>query len=80
MPAYNAAKTLQLTYKELPFDVVDKVILVDDSSSDSTVDLALEIGLSVFQHNENMGYGRNQKTCYREALKKRRRYCRDASP
>ncbi len=69
MPAYNAAKTLQRTYKELPLEVVDEVILVDDSSHDQTVDLAVGIGLRVFQHKQNLGYGRNQKTCYREALK-----------
>src|ERR1700733_4205995 len=69
MPAYNAARTLERTYGEIPHDVVDKVILVDDGSSDSTVDLAGQMGLTVFQHKQNMGYGRNQKTCYREALK-----------
>lgn len=69
MPAYNAAKTLTQTYSELPLDVVDNVILVDDSSSDSTVKLAQELGLTTFVHRENMGYGKNQKTCYREALK-----------
>ncbi|MEK6320296.1 MAG: glycosyltransferase family 2 protein [Acidobacteriota bacterium] len=69
MPAYNAAKTLQRTYSELPLDVVDEIILVDDDSSDKTVELAQELGLKVFRHNQNMGYGRNQKTCYHEALK-----------
>ena len=69
MPAYNAAKTLSQTYNELPLDVVDDVILVDDKSSDSTVKLAQELGLTTFVHRENMGYGKNQKTCYREALK-----------
>jgi len=68
MPAYNAAKTLQRTYDELPLDVVDEVILVDDSSSDQTVELAVRIGLKVFRHKQNLGYGKNQKTCYREAL------------
>ncbi len=68
MPAYNAALTLHQTYDELPFDIVDEVILVDDGSSDGTVELASKMGLTVFQHNRNLGYGRNQKTCYREAL------------
>src|SRR6202034_1042788 len=67
MPAYNAEKTLQVTVGELP-DLVDIRILVDDHSSDRTVDLARQFGLYVFQHNRNYGYGRNQQTCYREAL------------
>jgi glycosyltransferase involved in cell wall biosynthesis len=67
MPAYNAAKTLENTVRELP-DIVDFKILVDDFSSDKTVRLARELGLSVFQHGQNYGYGRNQQTCYREAL------------
>lgn len=70
MPAYNAALTLHQTYDELPLDIVDEVILVDDGSSDETVELARKIGLTVFQHPRNLGYGRNQKTCYREALKR----------
>ena len=70
MPAYNAALTLHRTYEELPLDIVDEVILVDDGSSDDTVDLANKMGLTVFQHRQNLGYGRNQKTCYREALKR----------
>ncbi|MFY9554461.1 MAG: glycosyltransferase family 2 protein [Blastocatellia bacterium] len=68
MPAYNAARTLERTCREIPREVVDEVLLVDDSSSDATVELAREIGLTVFLHNQNLGYGRNQKTCYREAL------------
>ena len=68
MPAYNAALTLRRTYEELPFDVVDEVMLVDDGSSDETVRLARELEITVFVHKRNMGYGRNQKTCYREAL------------
>lgn len=70
MPAYNAAKTLQQTYSELPFDIVDEVLLVDDGSSDATVQLARDLGLTTFLHKQNMGYGKNQKTCYREALKR----------
>jgi glycosyltransferase involved in cell wall biosynthesis len=68
MPAYNAAKTLRQTYSEVPLELVDEVILVDDDSSDATVSLAKEMGLKVFLHKQNLGYGRNQKTCYREAL------------
>jgi glycosyltransferase involved in cell wall biosynthesis len=69
MPAYNAAKTLHMTYAELPHKLVDLVILVDDGSSDETVKIARELGLEIFCHNANYGYGANQKTCYREALK-----------
>jgi glycosyltransferase involved in cell wall biosynthesis len=69
MPAYNAAKTLHMTYAELPHDVVDLVILVDDGSKDETIRIAKELGLHLFVHNANYGYGANQKTCYREALK-----------
>jgi glycosyltransferase involved in cell wall biosynthesis len=70
MPAYNAARTLAQTYREIPLDIVDEVLLVDDKSSDETVALAREIGLIVFLHEKNLGYGGNQKTCYREALKR----------
>jgi glycosyltransferase involved in cell wall biosynthesis len=70
MPAYNAVKTLRKTYEEVPKDFVDGVILVDDGSTDATVELSKELGLTTFVHRENMGYGRNQKTCYREALKR----------
>jgi|SRR4051812_41362130 glycosyltransferase involved in cell wall biosynthesis len=70
MPAFNAARTLRQTYSELPMDFVDEVILVDDGSSDPTVTLSKELGLVTFIHKENFGYGRNQKTCYREALKR----------
>ncbi len=69
MPAYNAAKTLKRTVAEIPRDVVDEILLVDDASGDETVRIANELGLTVFQHEKNFGYGRNQKTCYREALK-----------
>jgi glycosyltransferase involved in cell wall biosynthesis len=67
MPAYNAEKTLEVTVGELP-SLVDIRILVDDQSSDQTVDLARRLGLLVFLHDRNYGYGRNQQTCYREAL------------
>jgi len=70
MPAYNAARTLEQTYAEIPTAVVDDVILVDDGSSDETVELARQLGLTTFLHRENFGYGRNQKTCYREALRR----------
>jgi glycosyltransferase involved in cell wall biosynthesis len=69
MPAYNAAKTLERTYHDIPAGVVDKVILVDDVSQDETVDLARQLGLKVVIHVQNKGYGGNQKTCYLEALK-----------
>jgi glycosyltransferase involved in cell wall biosynthesis len=69
MPAYNAAKTLKMTYAELPHDVVDLVILVDDGSSDETAAIARDLGLELFVHDRNYGYGANQKTCYREALR-----------
>jgi glycosyltransferase involved in cell wall biosynthesis len=69
MPAYNAARTLRLTYRDMPRDLVDTVILVDDGSSDQTLQIARELGLEVFIHNRNYGYGANQKTCYREALR-----------
>lgn len=68
MPAYNAAKTLRKTYKDIPKGVVDKVILVDDSSRDRTVKLAKKLGLQVVVHPQNRGYGGNQKTCYTLAL------------
>src|SRR6201987_3703304 len=67
LPAYNAEKTLEATVRELP-DLVDIRILVDDYSADRTVALARRLGLRVFVHDENYGYGRNQQTCYREAL------------
>jgi glycosyltransferase involved in cell wall biosynthesis len=67
MPAYNAEKTLEATVREIP-DLVDVRILVDDYSSDNTVQVAEGLGLHVFVHDKNYGYGRNQQTCYREAL------------
>ncbi len=69
LPAYNAAKTLLRTYGEIPFDIVDDVILVDDNSPDETVGVAREIGIRhIVKHDRNLGYGGNQKTCYRKAL------------
>lgn len=68
MPAYNAEKTLQRTLDDIPRDWVDEIILTDDASRDGTVALARELGLRVFRHDRNRGYGANQKTCYREAL------------
>ena len=68
LPAYNAARTLEATVRDLP-ETVDERILVDDSSADETVQLAKRLGLSTFVHDGNYGYGRNQATCYREALK-----------
>ena len=69
MPAYNAAKTLLKTYDEIPKDIVDSIILVDDSSSDDTVTLAKKIGIDhVISHKKNLGYGGNQKSCYKKAI------------
>ncbi len=69
LPAYNAEKTLKETYDEIPQDIVDDIILVDDASSDHTVELAKKLNLKTIRHLNNKGYGGNQKTCYREALK-----------
>jgi len=68
LPAYNAARTLVRTFRDIPKDVVDDVILVDDASQDDTVEIAHLLNLKVFQHEKNLGYGGNQKTCYRAAL------------
>jgi len=69
LPAYNAEKTLEKTYREIPFDIVDHVILVDDRSRDRTPEVAKALGISdVIIHAENKGYGGNQKTCYDKAL------------
>ncbi|MDQ2964299.1 MAG: glycosyltransferase family 2 protein, partial [Chloroflexota bacterium] len=68
MPAYNAAKTLERTYADIPKEIVDRIILVDDVSHDETVDIARNLGLDVIVHRQNRGYGGNQKTCYAAAL------------
>lgn len=69
LPAYNAARTLEKTYAEIPMEIVDEVILVDDASRDETSDLAKSIGIQhVIRHEQNKGYGGNQKTCYNKAL------------
>jgi glycosyltransferase involved in cell wall biosynthesis len=69
MPAYNAVKTLEQTYREIPLDIVDEVILVDDHSRDNTSELAHSLGIHhVIRHDRNRGYGGNQKTCYTKAL------------
>lgn len=70
MPAYNAAKTVRKTYSEIPFNIVDEVILVDDKSNDETIKVAQELGISTIAHERNLGYGANQKTCYKVALEK----------
>jgi glycosyltransferase involved in cell wall biosynthesis len=69
MPAYNAARTIERTYKEIPLDLVDEVVVTDDASSDETVQVAKRLGLHTLVHEENRGYGGNQKTCYTEALR-----------
>jgi glycosyltransferase involved in cell wall biosynthesis len=68
MPAYRAAKTIEATWRALPRDIVDDVLLVDDASNDETVAIAKQLGIHVRVHAENMGYGANQKTCYETAL------------
>lgn len=69
LPAYNAAKTIQKTFEEIPFDIVDEVILTDDYSKDETIAIAKKIGIQhIIEHDENKGYGANQKSCYLKAL------------
>ena len=69
LPAYNAEKTIEQTYNEIPFDIVDEVVLVDDLSKDRTVEVAKQIGIKhIIIHEKNKGYGGNQKTCYKKAL------------
>lgn len=70
MPAYNAESTLENTYKDIPEGAVDEVILTDDCSKDNTVEIARRLGITVYTHDKNLGYGGNQKTCYEAALKK----------
>lgn len=69
LPAYNAEETIERTYNDLPFNIVDDVLLVDDNSSDKTLTVAKKLGIRAYIHDKNYGYGRNQKTCYQEALK-----------
>jgi glycosyltransferase involved in cell wall biosynthesis len=72
LPAYNAERTLRQTYSEIPLDIVDEIILVDDASSDETVLLAAELGINnIIKHERNKGYGGNQKSCYNKALEMR---------
>lgn len=69
LPAYNASKTLEKTYMEIPFDIVDEVVLVDDLSSDETIEVAKQLGIGhILKHEINKGYGGNQKSCYDKAL------------
>ncbi len=68
LPAYQAEKTLEKTYNEIPFEIVDDVILVDDASPDETIKVAKRLGITTFAHERNLGYGGNQKTCYDKAL------------
>ena len=69
LPAYNAALTLEQTYREIPFDIVDEVVLVDDAGGDDTLSVGAKLGIKhLIQHEKNLGYGGNQKTCYRKAL------------
>jgi glycosyltransferase involved in cell wall biosynthesis len=70
MPAYNAEKTLEKTYNEIPKTIVDEVLVIDDHSKDNTVQVAERLGLETYVHEQNRGYGANQKTCYEKALKK----------
>lgn len=69
LPAYNAAETLEMTYKEIPMDIVDQIVLVDDASRDHTSDVAAKLGIEhIVRHEVNRGYGGNQKSCYKKAL------------
>lgn len=70
LPAYNAERTIEKTYQEIPRDTVDEIILVDDHSSDRTIEISKKLDISVLVHDKNRGYGGNQKTCYQEALKR----------
>lgn len=69
LPAYNAEQTLESTYREIPLDIIDEIVLVDDASSDNTIKLAEQLGIKhIIRHEKNRGYGGNQKTCYKKAL------------
>ena len=69
LPAYNASNTLLATYNDIPFDIVDEVVLVDDNSTDNTVEVAKQLGIKhIIKHENNLGYGGNQKSCYNKAL------------
>src|SRR6187401_281840 len=69
LPAYNAALTLEQTYSEIPFDIVDDVVLVDDASKDNTIEVGSRLGIKhIIRHEKNKGYGGNQKSCYDKAL------------
>jgi glycosyltransferase involved in cell wall biosynthesis len=68
LPAYKAERTLEATYREIPHEIVDEVLLIDDGSDDQTVEVAVRLGIRSFRHRSNLGYGANQKTCYKEAL------------
>lgn len=70
MPAYNAAQTLERTYNDIPHHLVDDIILVDDCSQDNTVEVSKNLGLHTIKHEKNLGYGGNQKTCYKEAVRR----------
>ncbi|MGD0390013.1 MAG: glycosyltransferase, partial [Tepidisphaeraceae bacterium] len=67
LPAYRAARTVEMTYRDLPMDVVDEVLLVDDAGGDETVEIAKRLGVKTILHRKHLGYGGNQKTCYYEA-------------
>src|ERR1044072_6196332 len=69
LPAYKAEKTLRQTYNDMPHDLIEAILLVDDASNDKTAEVACELGIQTFVHQQNLGYGANQKTCYTEALK-----------
>ena len=70
LPAYNAARTLEATYRDIPHELVDEVILTDDASRDDTAEISRRLGITTLRHERNLGYGGNQKTCYREALRR----------
>ena len=69
LPAYQAEKTIEKSFQDIPKDIVDHILMVDDASSDRTVEVASQLGIKIIVHKKNLGYGGNQKTCYREAIK-----------